>query len=74
MRIVWFFAQLAAVYGIIAWAFHLGRASAAPSGVDVALGVLWRLVPLAAVVGLLVYAGGLLWLDYCRRTWAARRD
>lgn len=63
---------LAAGYVLMVWAFYLGRASAGePGGVDVALGLLWRLLPLGAAAGLLAWFLGLLWLDFCRRSWAA---
>lgn len=43
------------------------------SSIDQALGVIWRLIPLFTVIGLLLYIGGLCWLDYVRRSWAAHR-
>jgi hypothetical protein len=46
---------------------------AALAPIDVAYGSLWRLVPLAAVVALLVWACGLLWVDLVN-TWAGRRE
>lgn len=43
------------------------------SSIDQALGVIWRLIPLFTVIGLLLYIGGLCYLDYVRRSWAAHR-
>jgi hypothetical protein len=46
---------------------------AALAPIDVAYGSLWRLVPLAAVVSIAVWACGLLWIDLVN-SWAARRQ
>lgn len=52
---------------------HQAALTTALAPVDLALGVIWRLLPLAVVVGLLVYWGALLWLAYVRRTWDLER-
>lgn len=58
--------------------FDLGaRSCVQPSALtelDMMLGLLWRLLPLIAACGLLMYVGGLLWLDYVRRSWAAHHE
>lgn len=70
-----------ALFATVAAAFYDFGARSCPqagsselASIDLVLGLLWRFVPLVAVVGLLVYIGGLLWLDYVRRSWAAHPD
>jgi hypothetical protein len=45
---------------------------AALTPIDVAYGSLWKLVPLAAAVAVLVWSAGLLWIDLVN-SWAAQR-
>jgi hypothetical protein len=51
---------------------HHAAVEAALVPIDVAYGSLWRLVPLAVVVSIAVWACGLLWVDLVN-SWAAQR-
>jgi hypothetical protein len=64
----------ALILGVSYLGYEAGAAACIQAGgvseIDQALAVIWRLVPLVAVCGLVLYLGGLLWLDYVRRTWS----
>lgn len=52
---------------------HQAALTEALAPVDLAVAVIWRLLPLVAAGGLLLYWGALLWLAYVRRTWDTQR-